>query len=54
MTYEDEVIEAAKEGLMRINATLTPQMEKLLRAVFQCGYKQGKIHQLEEQLGVKE
>lgn len=42
MSYEDQVIEAAKDHM-----SMTPAMENLLRLVFRAGYKQGKIDVLE-------
>ncbi len=43
MTYEDEVIEAAKKGYAESYTKWTPETEKLLRIVYQTGYKQAKI-----------
>lgn len=43
MNYEDEVIETARRGLAWSNVALTPEMEKLLRIVYNAGYKQAKI-----------
>ena len=44
MSYEDEVINAVKQGFyMR----WTPELERLFRLVFRAGMKQAKIEQLE-------
>ena len=42
MSYEDEVIDAAKKGLAWSNVALTPEMEKLLRVIYKAGYNSGK------------
>lgn len=43
MTYEDEVIEAARKGYAESYTKWTPETEKLLRLVYNTGYKQAKI-----------
>lgn len=48
MTHEDEVILSAKKGLAQAYMTLTPEMEKLFRVIYQAGYKQGKVEELEK------
>ena len=48
MTYEDEVIKSARDGLAWANVALTPEMEKLLRIIYQAGYKQGKLEELQK------
>lgn len=48
--YEDQVIEAAKKGFAEAYITMTPDLEQLLRLVYQCGYKQAKIDAIEREL----
>ena len=43
MNYEDEVIEAARKGYAESMTRWTPELEKLLRLVYNTGYKQAKI-----------
>ena len=50
MTYEDQVIEAARVGLSEGLFPMTKELEKLLRMVFQAGHKQGIIDTLEKQI----
>lgn len=48
MTYEDEVIKAARNGFAEVLQPLTPEMEKLLRVIYQAGYKQGRVEELQK------
>ena len=48
MTYEDEVIKAAKNGFAEVLQPLTPEMEKLLRLVYKAGYNRAKFDALQE------
>jgi hypothetical protein len=50
MTYEDEVIDAARKGYAESYSKWTPETEKLLRLVFQAGYKQGTFDRMEKEL----
>lgn len=42
MTYEDQVIAAAKQGYGDVNANFSETLEILLRAVFKAGVLEGK------------
>lgn len=48
MTYEDEVIEAARKGLAEGFTNMTPEMEKLMRVIYRAGYDQAKRDRLLE------
>jgi hypothetical protein len=50
MNYEDEVIEAARKGLAEGFTHLTPEMEKLMRLIYQAGYKQSTIDRMQKEL----
>ena len=52
MSYEDEVIEAAKKGLAEGFSAMTPELEKLLRLVYNAGYKQAKIDAMKSERGL--
>ena len=43
MTYEDKVIEAAREGLHQSNQELSKTLENLLRIVYRAGYKAAQL-----------
>ena len=42
MTYEDEVIDAARKGYGQSMTKWTPELEKLLRLVYSAGYQQAQ------------
>lgn len=48
MTYEDEVIKAARDGFAEVLQPLTPEMEKLLRVVYKAGYNRAKFDMLRD------
>lgn len=48
MTYEDEVIKAARDGYTEVLQPLTPEMEKLLRVVYKAGYNRAKFDMLRD------
>jgi len=48
MTYEDEVIKAARDGLAQALQPLTPEMEKLFRVIYKAGYNRAKFDALQE------
>ena len=51
MNYEEEVIQAVKDGFEDEGILIfTPQMEKLLRLIYQAGYRQAKIDALKSEL----
>ncbi len=45
LSYEDEVIKAAKQGFMDSLTPLTPQFETLLRLVYRAGYHEAQRNQ---------
>lgn len=51
--YEDQVIEAARQGLREGFTTMTPEMEKLFRLIYRAGYKQSRIDMIEQQSKVE-
>ena len=51
MTYEDLVIEAARKGLAEGFTVMTPEMEKLLRVVYQAGYDRAKLDAFRSERG---
>jgi len=51
MTYEDQVIEAARKGLEQGFSALTPEMEKLLRVVYKAGYDRAKLDSFRSERG---
>ena len=48
MTYEDEVIKAAKDGLLWAHVAMTPEMEKLFRVIYKAGYNRAKFDMLSD------
>ena len=48
MNYEDQVIEAAREGFANTFIRMDDKMENLLRLIYRAGYKQSQIDQLEQ------
>ena len=48
MSYEDQVIEAAREGFANSFIRMDDKMENLLRLIYRAGYKQSQIDQLEQ------
>ena len=48
MSYEDEVIKAARDGYAESLVTFTPELEKLLRLIFKAGYNQAKVDMAKE------
>ena len=48
MTYEDEVIKAARDGLLWAHVAMTPEMEKLFRVIYKAGYNRAKFDMLQD------
>jgi len=48
MTYEDEVIKSARDGLAWAHVSMTPEMEKLFRVIYKAGYNRAKFDALQE------
>ena len=42
MSYEEEVIDAARKGYGESMTKWTPELEKLLRVIYKAGYNSGK------------
>ena len=49
MTYEDEVIKAARDGYAESLVTITPELEKLLRLIYNAGYNRAQIDAMNSQ-----
>lgn len=48
MTYEDKVIQAAREGFGEALRPMDDKMEELLRLVYRAGYKMAQLEALEQ------
>ena len=53
VSYEDRVIEAAREGYATAFVQMDDTLEKLLRLVYQAGVKQGQLQEMEKSINAR-
>lgn len=51
INYEQEVINAAREGLLSANVVMTAEMEKLFRVIYKAGYQKGRLDVFQSERG---